>query len=79
MILHARMSGFVSAATGGNSVDGADVIKTHPFFAGIDWNNIHRYPAPYRPELRNPEDTRHFDSDIPAEVITITRADTCIN
>ncbi|KAG6866731.1 hypothetical protein C0991_011390 [Blastosporella zonata] len=42
-------------------------FQAHPFFRGIDWRNIHRYPAPYRPELRNPEDTRHFDSDIPPE------------
>lgn len=42
--------------------------QSHPFFKGIDWENIHRYPAPYRPELVNPEDTRHFDSDIPPEV-----------
>lgn len=42
--------------------------QTHPFFKGIDWLNIHRYPAPFRPELRNPDDTRHFDPDIPAEV-----------
>ena len=40
----------------------------HPWFRGIDWENIHRYPAPYHPELNNPEDTRHFDDDIPAEV-----------
>ncbi|KAH8119243.1 kinase-like protein [Phellopilus nigrolimitatus] len=45
----------------GRSVDGAEIIK------GIDWVNIHRYPAPFRPELQNPEDTRHFDEDIPAE------------
>jgi protein-serine/threonine kinase len=31
---------------------------------------MHLYTAPYRPELRNPEDTRHFDDDIPAEVCT---------
>lgn len=42
--------------------------QAHPWFRGIDWENIHKYPAPYRPELRNPEDTRHFDDDIPAEV-----------
>lgn len=42
--------------------------KAHPWFRGLDWTNIHRYPAPFKPELRNPEDTRHFDSDIPAEV-----------
>ncbi|KAL0578287.1 hypothetical protein V5O48_003698 [Marasmius crinis-equi] len=47
--------------------DGAHLIKAHPWFRGIDWENIHRYPAPYRPELRHPEDTRHFDPDIPAE------------
>lgn len=40
----------------------------HPFFQGIDWFNIHRYPAPFQPELKSPDDTRHFDSDIPAEV-----------
>ena len=44
------------------------ISQAHPWFRGIDWENIHRYPAPYRPELRNPEDTRHFDDDIPAEV-----------
>lgn len=43
-------------------------LQAHPWFRGIDWENIHRYPAPYRPELQNPEDTRHFDSDIPPEV-----------
>lgn len=43
-------------------------FQAHPWFRGIDWLNIHRYPAPYRPELHNPEDTRHFDADIPAEV-----------
>ncbi|TFY69168.1 hypothetical protein EVJ58_g585 [Rhodofomes roseus] len=48
-------------------VDGAHLIKAHPWFRGIDWENIHRYPAPYRPELRHPEDTRHFDDDIPPE------------
>jgi hypothetical protein len=42
--------------------------KAHPWFRGIDWHNIHRYPAPYCPELRSPDDTRHFDSDIPPEV-----------
>jgi len=43
------------------------MIKAHPWFKGIDWGNIHRCPAPYRPELTNPADTRHFDSDIPPE------------
>jgi len=61
-----RRSGFFSTFSGG-SIDGADVIKVHPWFQGIDWVNIHRYPAPFQPELKAPDDTRHFDDDIPAE------------
>ncbi|KAJ6587159.1 kinase-like protein [Mycena vulgaris] len=64
MVVQARRSGFMAQS---GSADGASFIKTHPFFRGIDWLNIHRYPAPYHPELRAPEDTRHFDPDIPAE------------
>ncbi|KAF8482603.1 hypothetical protein DFH94DRAFT_690796 [Russula ochroleuca] len=52
-----------SAEDGG----GAEVIKAHSFFRGVDWAHIRRYPAPFRPEFHNPEDTRHFDDDIPAE------------
>jgi protein-serine/threonine kinase len=47
-------------------------VKAHPWFRGIDWANIRRYPAPYRPELRSPDDTRHFDPDIPPEVRSIS-------
>ncbi|KAF8210476.1 kinase-like domain-containing protein [Mycena galopus ATCC 62051] len=64
MVVQARRSGFIAPS---GSLDGANFIKAHPFFRGIDWLNIHRYPAPYHPELRAPEDTRHFDPDIPAE------------
>ncbi|KAJ7217795.1 kinase-like protein [Mycena pura] len=64
MVVQQRRSGFV--APSGTS-DGANFIKAHPWFRGIDWLNIHRYPAPYHPELRAPEDTRHFDPDIPPE------------
>ncbi|KAL5528307.1 hypothetical protein ACEPAF_7443 [Sanghuangporus sanghuang] len=68
IVIQARRSGFILPnVPAGKSVDGAELIKAHPWFRGIDWSNIHRYPAPFRPELRNPEDTRHFDDDIPAE------------
>ncbi|KAI0775753.1 kinase-like protein [Trametes elegans] len=67
MIVQARRSGFITPQGTLGSVDGAHLIKAHPWFRGIDWDNIHRYPAPYRPELRSPEDTRHFDDDIPPE------------
>ncbi|KAH7108074.1 kinase-like protein [Auriculariales sp. MPI-PUGE-AT-0066] len=67
MILQARRSAFYPTSGPSGSVDGAEHIKAHPWFRGIDWENIRKYPAPFRPELRNPEDTRHFDPDIPAE------------
>ncbi|TFK23660.1 kinase-like protein [Coprinopsis marcescibilis] len=67
LVVQARRSGFMPQAGSANSVDGAHLIKAHPWFKGIDWDNIHKYPAPYRPELTSPDDTRHFDSDIPPE------------
>ncbi|KAG2755273.1 kinase-like protein [Suillus brevipes Sb2] len=65
LAVHARRSGFILPGSTVGSVDGVDAIKAHPWFRGIDWENIHRYPAPYRPDLQSPEDTQHFDSDIP--------------
>jgi len=67
LIIQARRSGFVTYSGPSRGADGAELIKAHPWFRGIDWHNIHRYPAPYCPELRSPDDTRHFDSDIPPE------------
>jgi len=64
MVAQQRRSGF---QTGGSSVDGVKKIQAHPWFRGIDWYNIHRYPPPYCPELSHPEDTRHFDEDIEPE------------
>ncbi|KAF7792401.1 hypothetical protein EIP86_003438 [Pleurotus ostreatoroseus] len=66
-LVQARRSGFIPTVGTSGSVDGAHLIKAHPWFRGIDWENIHRYTAPYRPDLRSPEDTRHFDDDIPPE------------
>lgn len=68
LIMQERRSGFILPNVGkGKSVDGAEFIKAHPWFRGIDWTNIHRQPAPYKPNLSTPEDTRHFDDDIPPE------------
>ncbi|KAJ6505569.1 hypothetical protein C8R45DRAFT_817330, partial [Mycena sanguinolenta] len=82
MVVQARRSGFIppnGSLDGANFIKVAFPnnlkqhgltlsSKAHPFFRGIDWLNIHCYPAPYHPGLRAPEDTRHFDPDIPAEV-----------
>jgi len=68
LIVSQRRSGFFGVqGVGAGSVDGVEFIKAHPWFRGVDWENIHRYPAPFKPDLRDPEDTRHFDQDIPAE------------
>ncbi|KAJ5316667.1 hypothetical protein N7508_001175 [Penicillium antarcticum] len=40
--------------------DAAD-IKVHPFFRGIQWQNLHLCQPPTIPRVRNWEDTRYFD------------------
>ena len=42
--------------------NGADEIKNHPFFKGIDWNHIKEtLVPPFIPELKNNYDTKYFD------------------
>lgn len=43
---------------------GLDEFKEHPFFRGIDWQNLHSTPAPFIPELDSETDTRYFEDDI---------------
>ncbi|GLI69965.1 hypothetical protein VaNZ11_014711 [Volvox africanus] len=45
---------------------GVEEIKSHPFFSGIDWANLHTKPAPYVPRVEHELDTQnfeHFDED----------------
>ena len=41
---------------------GADEIKKHPFFKGIDWDNIRKTKAPFIPKLKNDYDTSYFEN-----------------
>lgn len=41
--------------------NGAQEIKNHPFFKGIDWKNIKSMTPPFIPKLENGCDTKYFD------------------
>ena len=41
---------------------GIDGVKLHPFFNGLDWNNLLRIKAEFVPQLEGEYDTSYFDS-----------------
>ncbi|XP_039215828.1 serine/threonine-protein kinase MRCK gamma isoform X1 [Crotalus tigris] len=42
---------------------GIEDFKCHPFFEGIDWEELHKSPPPFVPEVTSPADTSNFDVD----------------
>jgi len=40
-----------------------EIIKTHPFFSGVDWDAIRHIGAPFVPHLRSITDTSYFPTD----------------
>ena len=43
-------------------LNGAEEIKKHPFFKGVEWDNIRYTKAPFIPDLSGDSDTRYFDT-----------------
>ena len=41
---------------------GAQEVKEHIFFDGLDWEGLLRQKAEFVPDLENEEDTSYFDS-----------------
>ena len=42
--------------------NGAEEIKNHPFFKGVDWDNIRNSKPPFIPFLKNEYDTSYFEN-----------------
>ena len=69
-----RRSGFNLnvAAAGGSALggheramyEGADEIKAHPWFRGIDFATLHLQTPPFVPQLTSSTDTQYFEDDI---------------
>lgn len=49
----------------GSGPSGALEIKSHPFFAGIDWELLAKkeIPAPFKPDIKHPLDTSNFSEE----------------
>ena len=43
--------------------DGSEEIKSHPFFKGVDWDNIrNNMKPPFIPDIENDYDTKYFET-----------------
>jgi serine/threonine protein kinase len=42
--------------------NGAEEIKKHPFFKGLDWDNIRKMKPPFIPKIKNEYDTKYFET-----------------
>ncbi|KAI9241633.1 MAG: hypothetical protein BYD32DRAFT_405578 [Podila humilis] len=53
--------------------NGVEEIKVHPFFKGVDWDNIRKSTPPFLPVIETPDDTSNFrfDDDIDASDETL--------
>ncbi|KAK5078018.1 Serine/threonine kinase [Lithohypha guttulata] len=52
----------------------AEEIMEHPFFKGVDWDDIYnkRVPTPYKPQIKDAKDTSNFDSEFTSVTPVLT-------
>ncbi|KAG0139517.1 hypothetical protein CROQUDRAFT_31173, partial [Cronartium quercuum f. sp. fusiforme G11] len=62
--------GLITAADNRLSRNGADEIKSHTFFSGVDWPTIKNIEAPFVPHLKSVTDTSYFPTDYLNDVPT---------
>ncbi|KAI9137632.1 kinase-like domain-containing protein [Paraphysoderma sedebokerense] len=53
----------------GSGPNGAADIKSHPFFASVDWNKLlqKKIPPPFKPHVESAVDTSNFDEEFTSE------------
>lgn len=52
----------------------AEEVMEHPFFKGVDWDDIYnkRIPTPFKPQIKNEKDTSNFDQEFTSVTPVLT-------
>lgn len=52
----------------------AEEIMEHPFFKGVDWDDIYhkRLPTPFKPQIKDAKDTSNFDQEFTSVTPVLT-------
>jgi len=58
----------------GSGAKDAEEIMAHPFFKGINWDDIYnkRVPTPFKPTVKNEKDTSNFDQEFTSVTPVLT-------
>ncbi|CAG8631517.1 8397_t:CDS:2, partial [Paraglomus occultum] len=58
----------------GSGKGDAEEIKRHPFFKGVNWDDMlaKKVPPPFYPTISSPTDTSNFDKEFTSEIPMLT-------